>query len=232
MDNNQVIQTPTSFNQQAVPANTQNNNNKRAGLKVAAILISIVLVVIASIVTITILTKPTPPAEPPKTGDEDGEDYHPFASGRKIFADNEELDKDYSDKYDKMTKFYLELNEEMTFDQLKTLANSHGFNSVKANGDNGSISLGELVFVKFDVTEKNGTQMVSRYTLNREMNGHEDIRFVVPLDEDGKYEYYNGIDYVTYSSRKRAVNAFILDLEEAPVKNTNTGNDSYEPEEN
>ena len=131
-----------------------------------------------------------------------------------------------------MTKFYLELNEEMTFDQPKTLASSHGFDSVKANGDNGSISLGELVFVKFDVTEKNGTQMVSRYTLNREMNGHEDIRFVVPLDEDGKYEYYNGIDYVTYSSRKRAVNAFILDLEEAPVKNTNTGKDDYEPEEN
>ena len=52
------------------------------------------------------------------------------------------------------------------------------------------------------------------------------------LDEDGKYEYYNGIDYVAYSSRKRAVNAFILDLEEAPVKNTNTSKDDYEPDEN
>ena len=230
MDNNQVIQTPTSFNQQAMPANNQ--NEKGANPKVIAILAAVVLVIVAVVATIIILTPPqTPTEQPPESGKEGGddEDYNPFASGRKIFEDNEELDKDYSDKYDKMTKFYLELNDAMSVDQLKTLAKSHGFDSVSVKGDCGSISLGQQVFVKFDVTDKNGTQTASRYSLNREMNGHEDIRFVVPLDEGGKYEYYNGIDYVTYSSRKRAVNAFILDLEEAPVKNTSK--DSYKPEE-
>ena len=225
MDNGTTIQTPTSFNQQAIQS-PNNQNGKYASLKVIAILISVILVVVAIIATIILLTPQNKPEEQPKPVEEE---YNPFTSGRKIFEDNEELDKDLGEKYDSLTKFYLELNNDMPYTQLKTLAESYGFSEVAAYGDTGIISIGEQVYIKFNIDEQDGKQTASKYTLNREMNGADVVRYVAPID-DGKYEYYNGVDYTTYSNRKRAVNAFILDLEEAPIEDTNFGSVPDDPE--